>query len=92
MGIKCEQECLEYFPCKPIDINIFVCYVYRLKGEINMVRVAELTIYNNNDEELDKDYAIVISLHRKIKEREVRRICSRIFEDKITDIKWDNYA
>lgn len=34
-----------------------------------MVRVAELTIYNNNDEELDKDYAIVISPHRKMKER-----------------------
>lgn len=57
-----------------------------------MVRLAELTIYNNNDEELDKDYAIVISPHREIKEREVRRICSRLFEDKITDIKWDNYA
>lgn len=56
-----------------------------------MVRVAELTIYNN-DEELHKDYAIVVSPHREIKEREVRRICSKLFEDKITDIKWDNYA
>ena len=34
-----------------------------------MVRLAELTIYDN-DCELHKDYAIVISPHREIKERE----------------------
>ena len=56
-----------------------------------MVRVAEFTIYSNN-KELHKNRAIVLTSRWKIEEREVYKIWSSISNEKITDIKWDNYA
>ena len=53
-----------------------------------MLCIAKITSLSNDDEVC----AIVLSRDSEIKEREAHRICARLFDEKITNIKWDNHA
>lgn len=53
-----------------------------------MLCLAKITSLSSDDEVC----AIVLSRDSEVKEREVHRICARLFDEKVSDIKWDNDA